>query len=260
MWHTGTLDPLATGLLLVAVWSYTRLIPYFEKDTKSYTCTIWLDWESDSYDADTLVRYISDEQKLELKNTLTQEKLQKILQENFLWEIEQVPPKYSALKIWGKKAVDLVREGKQVIMKKRQATIHSIKILSYSYPDIELEVSVSAGTYIRSIAFDLWALIWAGWYIKVLRRIKVWKLDVKHAQTLDWFDAAKTVSVSDLFGGDSMIEFDDNMIRRLGDWLTTRGSFDLEINKDYFVKNWDFITNVVRYNWSELIPVKKLAI
>jgi len=227
MWHTGTLDPLATGLLLVAVWSYTRLIPYFEKDTKTYTC---------------------------------QESLQKILEENFLWEIQQIPPKYSALKINGKKAVDLVREGKEVIMKKRKASIYDIKILSFSFPDVELEISVSAGTYIRSIAADLWSIVWWGGYIKILRRVKVWKLDVKHAQTLDWFDAAKTVSVSDLFGGDSMIEFDDNMIRRLGDWLTTRGSFDLEINKDYFVKNWDFITNVVRYNWSELIPVKKLAI
>ena len=260
MWHTGTLDPLATGLLLVAVWSYTRLIPYFEKDTKTYTCTIWLDGESDSYDIDTPVRYISEEKKSEITNTLTQESLQKILEENFLWEIQQIPPKYSALKINGKKAVDLVREGKEVIMKKRKASIYDIKILSFSFPDVELEISVSAGTYIRSIAADLWSIVWWGGYIKILRRVKVWKLDVKHAQTLDWFDAAKTVSVSDLFGGDSMIEFDDNMIRRLGDWLTTRGSFDLEINKDYFVKNWDFITNVVRYNWSELIPVKKLAI
>ena len=260
MWHTGTLDPLATGLLLVAVWSYTRLIPYFEKDTKTYTCTIGLDGESDSYDIDTPVRYISDEKKSELKNTLTQKSLQKILEDNFLWEIQQIPPKYSALKINGKKAVDLVREGKEVVMKKRRATIYAINILSFSYPDVELEISVSAGTYIRSIAADLWSIVWGWWYIKILSRTKVWKLDVKHAQSLEQFDADKSVLVEDLFWADRMIEFDDNMIRRLGDWLTTRGSFDLDIDKDYFVKNWDFITNVVRYNWSELIPVKKLAI
>ncbi len=260
MWHTGTLDPLATGLLLVAVWSYTRLIPYFEKDTKTYTCTIWLDGESDSYDIDTPVRYISDEQKTELKNTLSQEKLQKILEENFLWEIEQIPPKYSALKIWGKKAIDLVREWKEVTMKKRKATVHSIKILSFSFPDIELEISVSAGTYIRSIAADLWSIIWSGWYIKTLRRTQVWKLSVSDAQILDDFDATEVVTPENLFGAQKMIQFDDNMIRRLGDGLVTTGEFDMELDKDYLVKNWDFITNVVRYNWSELIPVKKLAI
>ncbi len=260
MWHTGTLDPLATGLLLVAVWSYTRLIPYFEKDTKTYTCMIWLDWESDSYDIDTPVRYVSDEKKSELKNTLTSQGMEKILEDNFLWEIEQVPPKYSALKIGGKKAVDLVREGKQVIMKKRKATIYDIKMLSFSYPDIELEISVSAGTYIRSIAFDLWEVIWAGWYIKVLRRTKVGKLDVKYAQTLDDFDIQNTVSESNLFGENYMMKLDENMIRRLGDGLPTRGNFDMETDKDYFVENGKNITNVVRYNGSELIPIKKLAI
>ena len=260
MWHTWTLDPLATGLLLVAVWSYTRLIPYFEKNTKTYTCTIWLDGESDSYDIDTPVRYLSDEKKWELRDTLTQESLQKILQDNFLWEIEQIPPKYSALKIGGKKAVDLVREGKDVLMKVRKATIHSIEILSFEYPNIELKISVSAGTYIRSIANDLWSLIGSGWYIKVLRRTKVWKLSVTHAQALDDFTMENRVLESELFGADRMTQFDDNMLRRLWDWLVTGGIFDLEIDKDYFVKNWDFITNVVRYDGSKLIPVKKLAI
>jgi len=260
MWHTGTLDPLATGLLLVAVWSYTRLIPYFEKDTKTYICTIWLDGESDSYDIDTPVRYISEEQKSELKNTITHEKLQKLLEDNFLWKIEQVPPKYSALKIGWKKAVDLVREGKQVEMKKRKATIYSIEILGFTYPDLQLKVSVSAGTYIRSIASDLWEILWSWWYIKVLRRTEVWKLSIDGAQTLDEFDIKNIVSESDLFWENKMIQFDDNMIRRLDTGLTTKGNFDLKIEEDYFVKNWDFITNVVRYNWSELIPIKKLAI
>ena len=140
------------------------------------------------------------------------------------------------------------------------STIHSIEILSFNYPDVELKVSVSAGTYIRSIANDLWSIIWAGWYIKILRRTEVGKLSVKHAQTLDNFDIHHSVLESDLFGADRMTQFDANMIRRLGDGLPTWGNFDLEVDKDYFVKNGDFITNVVRYNWSELIPVKKLAI
>lgn len=107
--HTGTLDPLATGCLLVATGNYTKLIPYFEKDTKEYECTILLDGVSDSYDIDTPVTHISDSQKKSFSKSISRENIQKILEKHFTGEIEQIPPAYSALKIGGKKAVDLVR-------------------------------------------------------------------------------------------------------------------------------------------------------
>lgn len=103
MWHTGTLDPLATGGLLVAVGNYTKLIPYFEKDSKEYVFTVELNWVTPSFDAETPVEYISQDLQEKFKKELSQEKIEKILNENFFWDIQQVPPKYSALKINGKK-------------------------------------------------------------------------------------------------------------------------------------------------------------
>lgn len=99
MGHTGTLDPLATGCLLVATGKYTKLIPYFEKDTKEYECEVLLNGTSDSFDIDTEVTYISDADQEKYSQELTHTYINSLLQEKFTGEIEQVPPTYSALKI-----------------------------------------------------------------------------------------------------------------------------------------------------------------
>lgn len=153
--HTGTLDPLATGGLLVATGNYTKLIPFFEKDRKSYRAQIRLDGTSDSYDIDTPVNF-SDASKLEqAKSIYTREKLELLLRENFSGDILQIPPKYSALKIDGKTALERTKAGEEVVMKQRSAHVFAFEILSYDFPVLEIELTVSAGTYIRSIAHDL---------------------------------------------------------------------------------------------------------
>ena len=162
--HTGTLDPLASGLLLIAAWNYTKLIPYFEKDIKEYEFTIALDWSSDSADLEKEVIYISKDEQEKYKKELTKEVLEKILKEKFTGNITQVPPKYSAVKINWKKAYELARKDKDFEMKTRNITIHKIEIISFAYPDLVLKATVSAGTYIRSIAVDLWEIIWTWWY------------------------------------------------------------------------------------------------
>ncbi len=153
--HTGTLDPLATGGLLVATGNYTKLIPYVEKDSKKYIANIMLDGSSPSYDSDTQIDFLSPEKQSELQKNLSQEKLETIFQENFLGKISQIPPKYSALKIHGKRALDRTLAGEDITMNPRDAEIISYNIISYKYPELVVEITVSAGTYIRSIAHDL---------------------------------------------------------------------------------------------------------
>lgn len=256
MWHTGTLDPLATGGLLVAVWNYTKLIPYFEKDSKEYEFTVELNGVTESYDSETPVEYISQDLQNELKKELTEEKLQKILENHFTWEILQIPPKYSALKIWGKKAVDLVREGKQVEMKQRKATIFEIEILKYSYPSVTIRAKVSAGTYIRSIAYDLWQIVGSGGYVSYLRRTKIDKLDVKNAQKLENFSADKALDEILLFWEEKIITLPEKIVERMNIGLETIFPKFWKPDGQYFVKNQDEITNIVAYQ-SPILKAKR---
>jgi tRNA pseudouridine55 synthase len=247
MWHTGTLDPLATGGLLVAVWNYTKLIPYFEKDQKEYDFVINLDGVTDSYDSETPVTYIWQEQQEKFQKEYSLEKLEEILQENFSGNIEQIPPKYSALKINGKKALDKVRAGDDFEMKIRKATIFTIAVLSYNYPELKVRARVSAGTYIRSIAFDLGELLWTGGYITYLRRTLIGDLDVKNAQLLDNFDEAKIYSTKELFKNMKIAELDEKTLTKINDWLPVNDkNFPYE-DGEYFVTYWELITNIISY-------------
>jgi len=258
MWHTGTLDPLATWALLVAVWNYTKLIPYFEKDVKEYVFKVALDGVTDSFDAETEVHYISEEQQSHFKNQLKKEDIENILQEKFSWVIEQVPPKYSAIKMGWKKALDMVRAGKEFEMKTRSVTIYEIEVLEFLYPHVTLRASVSAGTYIRSIAKDLWDIIWSWAYIKELRRTKIGKLDISVSQGLEDFDMTKTLDEKMLFWKDRFIELSEEVITKLNHGLTVRGDFDYEDNTDYFLRNETKITNIITYEKPLLKPKKRI--
>lgn len=258
MWHTGTLDPLATGALLVAVWSYTKLIPYFEKDNKEYEFTVQLNGVTASYDSETEVDYISKKLQEKYKSDLNIEDIQKIIDNNFTWEIEQIPPKYSALKIWWRKALDKIRAGEEFEMKKRKATIFEIEILSYNYPEVTIRAKVSAGTYIRSIAFDLGELLWTWGFISYLRRTKIDKLNVTNAQNLDDFDKTKYFSEIELFWSDRIITLDDILIKRLDQGLITNMKSFNYPEGEYLVMNWWWISNIVVYNEGILKPKRKI--
>ena len=268
MWHTWTLDPLATGLVLVATGNYTKLIPFLEKDKKTYITTINLDWVSSSYDLAEKIEYLSEEKQEYFKKKLTREKLEEILKNNFTWKIEQTPPKYSAVKIDWKRAYDLARKWKEFEIKSKQVEIFSIKILNYNYPELELELEVSAGTYIRSIAKDLWNILWTWWYLSKLRRTKIAKLDLKKSQILST-EGLSPLWVKNIFNSNYFLEVDNNWnynnweitkedFRRLNDWLERNRRFNLEINKNYFLFDQKKITNVVMFDWEKLIPIKKI--
>ncbi|MGB6838827.1 MAG: tRNA pseudouridine(55) synthase TruB [Microgenomates group bacterium] len=179
--HGGTLDPNATGLLIIGIGrESTRKLGKVAKDTKkTYEAEIFLGEERDTDDAEGVIisraKGFLPPGKNEIGKLLT----------SFIGEQTQIPPAYSALKIRGKKAYELARKGEKVSLKKRKIVIHSIELVDYEYPILKIKATVSSGTYIRSLALDIGRKIGSGAYLKNLRRTKIGKFDVKDAVKLD---------------------------------------------------------------------------
>ena len=165
--HAGTLDPLATGLLIVCTGKYTKRIQEIQDASKSYVADVILGASRPSYDKETEIdaNFPSEHINLDL--------IKSVLENQFTGEIDQVPPVFSALKIGGKKAYEFARAGKELEMKSRKITIYEIKILSYEHPKLILDIHCSKGTYIRSIAHDLGKALNSGAYLDGLRRTKI---------------------------------------------------------------------------------------
>ncbi|QLG45671.1 tRNA pseudouridine(55) synthase TruB [Costertonia aggregata] len=164
--HAGTLDPLATGLLLICVGKYTKKIPDFQGQTKEYTGTITLGATTPSYDLET-----------EIDQTFSIEHITKpLVQEatfKFIGEIEQIPPVFSALKKDGKRLYEYAREGKAVEIKTRKIIISAFEITKINLPEVQFRVVCSKGTYIRSLAHDFGKALGSGGHLSVLRRTKI---------------------------------------------------------------------------------------
>ncbi len=255
--HTGTLDPLATGALLVAFWNYTKLIPYFEKDSKEYEFELSLEGTTDSLDAETDLIPANPDIFSQLKKTLTKDQILKILEEKFHWEIEQIPPKYSALKIGWRKAVDLVRAGKteDFEMKKRKITIHDIELLDFSFPKIMLRATVSAGTYIRTIAWDFWDIVWTWAHVTKLRRTKIWRLDVTHAINTDDTQLSDPLDIYDLFSKEKFITLPEDIVTRLNHGQRVRNDMNYT-SWEFFLESEGVITHVIEVD-EHLLKMKR---
>jgi tRNA pseudouridine55 synthase len=176
--HTGTLDPLATGVLVVCIGQATRLADYVQAMGKSYASRFRLGATSTSDDADGTVT--------ETPNAVapSREQIDAALT-RFIGVIEQVPPAVSALKIEGQRAHDLVRKGAQVKLAARPVRIDAIRVTHYEWPYLDVEVDCGKGTYIRSIARDLGAALGCGGLVQTLRRTKVGRYLVEDAISLD---------------------------------------------------------------------------
>ena len=167
--HCGTLDPIATGLLILVSGKFTKKAGEFSKMDKVYTATAKLGQSSNTYDSEGHLELVSTKRPTpsDLKTALYK----------FSGEIKQVPPAFSAIKIDGKRAYKLAREGTEksneelkLKLKPREVTIHNIKLISYKYPTVEFTVNVSSGTYIRSIINDLGNSLQTGAHMTALRR------------------------------------------------------------------------------------------
>ncbi len=178
--HAGTLDPNATGLLIVGVGreSTKKLGEITKNTTKTYEAEITLGATSDTDDAEGKI--LSNK----VTKRLSDEDIKKILRQ-FEGEQMQIPPIYSAIKLKGKKAYELARKGKEVILEPRKITIHSIKLDEYNFPMLKITCEVSSGTYIRALARDIGKSLGTGAYLSELRRTKIGEFDIQNAQKLD---------------------------------------------------------------------------
>ncbi len=168
--HTGTLDPMATGLLVLVIGNYTKRAAEFSKLDKIYETTVKLGETSSTGDAEGEITPVSD--------TMPQEKTVLETLEGFRGEIEQIPPAYSAIKIGGKKAYDLAPKGKEVKLEPREIKIYGITDIKYEYPLISFTAKVSSGTYIRSLAQDIGDKLGTGAHLTALRRTEIDKFSV----------------------------------------------------------------------------------
>jgi tRNA pseudouridine55 synthase len=180
--HTGSLDPLASGLLPICIGRATRLSSYLLNDDKRYLVTIKLGVTTATGDAEGVVLV---EKPVPVLNS---ELLDQVIS-TFIGKIEQIPPMYSALKHQGKRLYELARQGIEVERKARPITIHQITVLTYSADMLELNVSCSKGTYIRTLAEDIGNKIGCGAHVSRLRRTEVGDLNVKQAWTLQQLEA-----------------------------------------------------------------------
>lgn len=163
--HTGTLDPAATGLLMLCVGKATKKVPELIKQDKTYEVELTVGKNSTTGDKEGEINVVSD--KVPDLDSVTE------AIESFVGEIEQIPPIYSAIKIDGKRAYDLARAGKEVVMKSRKVTIYSIEEIKYDYPKVTFTSRVGSGTYIRSLASDIGEKLGTGAYMSELRRTSI---------------------------------------------------------------------------------------
>lgn len=169
--HAGTLDPFATGLLIILLGDATKRSDEFLKQDKVYKATITLGKTSSTGDPEGELTLVSDiqPQEDEVRAALAA----------FTGEITQTPPVYSAIKVNGQRAYKLARNGQEVEIPTRQVMIHSIELLDYTYPNIKIRTNVSSGTYIRSLAEDIGKVLGTGAYCKELRRISIGRMTIE---------------------------------------------------------------------------------
>lgn len=174
--HTGTLDPFATGLMIIVVGAECKNAEKYSKLDKVYEATVRLGQVSTTGDPEGDIADTSDA-------VPTPEAVQATL-EKFVGQIEQTPPAYSAIKIDGQRAYKLARKGEVVEISTRMVTIHSLELLDYSYPEVRIRAHVSSGTYIRTLAEDIGKALGVGAYCTELRRTKISDWTVEDAQRL----------------------------------------------------------------------------
>jgi tRNA pseudouridine55 synthase len=178
--HAGTLDPKATGLMIVCTGKETKNIDQIQAKEKEYVATIKLGATTPSYDLETA------ENETFPTDHLTPELLRTAL-ENFIGENDQIPPLFSAVKIEGKRAYEHARKGSDMVLAPKKITISELELLSFSKDEIKLRVVCSKGTYIRALARDLGASIQSGAYLIGLIRTRIGDLKLKEAWNVQDF-------------------------------------------------------------------------
>lgn len=184
--HAGTLDPFATGLLIVLVGKeFTKRQDEFMKQDKVYEATLMIGFSSSTGDPEGIISEVTSykEQGTGKLQIPSFKEVQNVLQ-NFVGEIEQIPPVHSAIKINGERAYKKARRGEDVQIPKRKVTIHNLELISYEYPLVKFKVKCSSGTYIRTLGMDIAEELGTKGYLTGLRRTKIGEYDIKDAERI----------------------------------------------------------------------------
>jgi len=176
--HAGTLDPLATGLVVICTGRFTKRINEFQDEIKEYTGTICLGATTPSFDLEKEIDQTYDISHLNEKMILDTAK-------QFIGDMDQMPPQFSAKKINGKRAYEFARQNKEIELQTRKIIISEFEITGTSLPEIDFRIVCTKGTYIRAIARDFGEALNCGGHLTVLRRTRNGQMKVEEAQTMD---------------------------------------------------------------------------
>ncbi|MBK8823504.1 MAG: tRNA pseudouridine(55) synthase TruB [Anaerolineales bacterium] len=201
--HTGTLDPRASGVLVILVGPAVRLSEYVSASDKRYQAIIRLGGSTDTFDAEGLVT--------PTKNPVdvTEAQFEEALK-TFIGEIEQTPPPYSAVKVQGRKAYEMAREGEEVDLAPRKITVHHLEVLEWAPPEVVIDVHCSSGTYVRSLANDLGVMLGSGAYLVGLRRTKSGRFSLR--------DSVPLRKLQESFTAGNWYQYLIPAAEALGDW------------------------------------------
>ena len=203
--HTGTLDPLATGVLVVCVGKATKLVQYLTCENKKYEAEMKFGIQTDTGD-------ITGKVILEKEYDLTLEKINEVISK-FIGEQKQVPPMYSALKVNGKKLYEYAREGIEIEREPRDIRIDSIENVSFENDTLKFTVACSKGTYIRTLCEDIAIELGTCGTMTNLRRVQTGEFEIENAISIDEISEEKVISIEKLF--DKSIDVKNNMKKLL---------------------------------------------
>lgn len=201
--HTGTLDPRASGVLVILVGPAVRLSEYVSASDKRYQAIIRLGSTTDTFDADG--RFTRTDTPV----NVTEEEFETVLK-TFEGEIEQTPPPYSAVKVQGRKAYDMARQGEEVDLAPRKIQVHHLEVLEWAPPEVVVDVHCSSGTYVRSLANDLGEKLGCGAYLVGLRRTKSGRFSLR--------DAVPLRKLQESFHAGNWYQYLIPAAEALGDW------------------------------------------
>lgn len=178
--HAGTLDPLATGLVILCTGKSTKKIEELQLGEKEYVATLKIGATTPSFDLET--EEDSNNDYSHVTNDIVETTIQK-----FIGEIDQVPPIFSAVKVKGRRAFDYARNGEDVKLRAKRIRIRKIEIVEFNLPEIKLKITCGKGTYIRALARDIGEELNCGAYLTALQRTKIGNYDIKDAFSVDFF-------------------------------------------------------------------------
>ena len=205
--HFGTLDPLAEGLLIIGINSGTKLSKFLLNDEKEYEATIRLGISTDTDDSEGRV-ITSNNTEINIETLLE-------ILDQCRGEQTQIPPKYSAIKIQGRKLYDYARKGEEIDIQPRKVTIHFLEILEFEYPTLQIKLKVSKGTYIRSIARDLGQKLGVGAHLTKLVRTGQGDFSLVNATTFENLNEQKILDLDKVFTETSCIEISSSQLKDL---------------------------------------------